>query len=133
MRHYCVHETVAGPNPRSGEGGCIGTDRDRPGPPSRLAIGLVLRTTSEFVTNAVVHAKTPPGRLIYLQFELHPDALRIEVHDTDPNRPVAHPAAEHEEAGRGLWLVSQLAAGWGCHPREGGIGKTMWALIGGVQ
>jgi anti-sigma regulatory factor (Ser/Thr protein kinase) len=88
---------------------------------------------SEFVTNAVVHAKTPPGRLIYLQFELHPGALRIEVHDADPNRPTAHPAADHEEAGRGLWLVSQLAAGWGCHPREGGIGKTMWALIGAAQ
>ncbi|WP_459649398.1 ATP-binding protein [Kitasatospora sp. Ki12] len=86
----------------------------------------------ELVTNAVLHAKTPPGRLIFIRFELSPDALRIEVHDADGNRPsVPPPAAEHDETGRGLRLVSQLAAGWGCCPREGGIGKVMWALIDG--
>ncbi|MGA5818137.1 ATP-binding protein [Kitasatospora sp. NPDC094028] len=86
----------------------------------------------ELVTNAALHAKTPPGRLIFIRFELHPDALRIEVHDADANQPsVPRQAAEHAEAGRGLWLVSQLAASWGCCPREGGIGKVIWALIDG--
>ncbi|MFJ9445921.1 ATP-binding protein [Kitasatospora sp. NPDC101235] len=90
---------------------------------------------SELVANAVLHAKTPPGRLIYIRFDLYPDSLRIEVHDTDANRPsLPHPAAEHDETGRGLWLVSQLASGWGCCPRAGGIGKVMWVLItGGAQ
>ncbi|MQS11221.1 ATP-binding protein [Streptomyces kaniharaensis] len=88
---------------------------------------------SELVTNAVLHAKTPSGRLIYIQFELHPDALRVEVHDADATRPTARPSTEHDEAGRGLWLVSQLAARWGCCPRAGGIGKAMWALVGGGQ
>ncbi|MFI8456012.1 ATP-binding protein [Kitasatospora sp. NPDC085464] len=86
----------------------------------------------ELVTNAVLHAKTPPGRLIFIRFELDPDSLRIEVHDADANQPsVPHPATEQDERGRGLWLVSQLASGWGCGPRAGGIGKMVWALIDG--
>ncbi|MFE5584596.1 ATP-binding protein [Kitasatospora sp. NPDC056531] len=88
----------------------------------------------ELVTNAVLHAKTPPGRLIFIRFELHPGSLRIEVHDADTNRPsIPRPASEHDETGRGLWLVSQLAADWGCCPRAGGIGKVMWARIEGDQ
>ncbi|MEU1283141.1 ATP-binding protein [Kitasatospora sp. NPDC005856] len=87
----------------------------------------------ELVTNAVLHAKTPPGRLIRIRFERRPDALRVEVHDADANLPsVPRLADGHDEGGRGLWLVSQLADCWGCGPREGGgIGKTVWALIGG--
>ncbi|WBP90073.1 ATP-binding protein [Kitasatospora cathayae] len=91
---------------------------------------------SELVTNAVLHAVTPTGRLIYLQFDLHPDpdSLRIEVHDADPEHPTLRPAAECDEAGRGLLLASEFATSWGCHPRPGGIGKVMWALLeGGVQ
>ncbi|MFJ8477938.1 ATP-binding protein [Kitasatospora sp. NPDC094011] len=87
----------------------------------------------ELVANAVLHAKTPPGRLIFIRFELLPAALRLEVHDADATRPsVPRPAvAPDGETGRGLWLVSQLAADWGCDPREGGIGKVLWARIDG--
>lgn len=88
----------------------------------------------ELVANAVLHAKTPPGRLIFIRFDLRPDALRIEVHDADLGQPVLRPPADDSESGRGLWLVSQLAAEWGCCPRPGGIGKMVWALIdGGAQ
>ncbi|MFJ9772320.1 ATP-binding protein [Kitasatospora sp. NPDC101157] len=85
----------------------------------------------EFVANSVLHARTPPGRLVFIRFSLRPDSLRIEVHDADANQPAAHPATEEAETGRGLWLVSQLAASWGCCPRPGGIGKVMWALLEG--
>ncbi|MET8622753.1 ATP-binding protein [Kitasatospora sp. NPDC004669] len=88
---------------------------------------------SELVTNAVMHAATPPGRLIYIQFELSSDVLRIEVHDADPTHPTLQPAAECDEAGRGLLLVSQLSTSWGCYPRESGIGKAVWALVGGAR
>ncbi|MER7752244.1 ATP-binding protein [Kitasatospora sp. NPDC097643] len=88
---------------------------------------------SELVTNAVLHAVAPPDRLIYIQFDLSPDELRIEVHDADPKQPTLHPTTEHDEAGRGLLLVSQLSTSWGCHPREGGIGKAVWALVGGAR
>ncbi|MFD8706640.1 ATP-binding protein [Kitasatospora sp. NPDC059648] len=85
----------------------------------------------ELVANSVLHAKTPPGRLVFIRLSLRPDSLRIEVHDADPRLPAVHPAPEDAECGRGLWLVSQLAASWGCCPRTGGIGKTVWALIDG--
>ncbi|MFF2077184.1 ATP-binding protein [Kitasatospora sp. NPDC058162] len=85
----------------------------------------------ELVANAVLHAKTPPGRLIFIRFELLAASLRIEVHDADSRQPILRPVAECEESGRGLWLVSQLAAEWGCCPRPGGIGKMVWALIDG--
>ncbi|MFE2415135.1 ATP-binding protein [Kitasatospora sp. NPDC059408] len=88
---------------------------------------------SELVTNAVLHAMTPPGRLLYVHFSLHPDALRIEVHDAGAGRPYARPATVEDEAGRGLWLVSQLASRWGCCPRAGGVGKAIWATIGSGQ
>ncbi|MGA5824186.1 ATP-binding protein [Kitasatospora sp. NPDC094028] len=96
--------------------------------PGELVLG-------ELVTNAVIHAKTPPGRLIFIRFELCPSALRIEVHDADAGRPsVPRLSSEFAETGRGLWLVSQLASSWGCCPRAGGVGKIMWALIdGGAQ
>ncbi|MFJ6620119.1 ATP-binding protein [Kitasatospora sp. NPDC091335] len=86
----------------------------------------------ELVANAVLHAKTPPGRLVLVRFDLQPESLRIEVHDADASRPsLSHSTAEFEETGRGLLLVSLLASDWGCCPREGGIGKAMWALIEG--
>ncbi|MEV7023451.1 ATP-binding protein [Kitasatospora sp. NPDC093558] len=104
---------------------------DQPGGEPFISNGeLVL---SELVTNAVLHARTAPGRLIYMQFELCPDLLRIEVHDADSTRPTLQPADCHDEAGRGLWLVSQLASRWGCCPRVGGVGKAVWAMVGSGQ
>ncbi|MFE4516984.1 ATP-binding protein [Kitasatospora sp. NPDC056783] len=101
----------------------------RPGGEQFLDSGeLVL---GELVANSVLHAKTPPGRLILVRLDLRADSLRIEVHDADGSRPRApRSAAESEETGRGLLLVSRLASDWGCRPRASGIGKAMWALIG---
>ncbi|MEV7187739.1 ATP-binding protein [Kitasatospora sp. NPDC093102] len=87
---------------------------------------------SELVTNAVLHASVPLDRLIFVHFELS-SSLRIEVHDADATRPTLNSPTECDETGRGLFLVSQLAARWGCCPREGGIGKIVWAQIGGAQ
>lgn len=84
----------------------------------------------ELVANAVLHAETPPGRLVFIRFDLQPDSLRIEVHDADARWPLMpHSTAESDESGRGLLLVSLLASDWGCSPREGGVNKAMWALI----
>ncbi|MDH6127423.1 ATP-binding protein [Kitasatospora sp. GP82] len=84
----------------------------------------------ELVTNAVQHARTSPGRLILVRFELLCDVLRIEVHDASSKLPtVCPPSGADQEAGRGLWLVEQLSARWGCGPREGGIGKLVWAEV----
>ncbi|MFG3228829.1 ATP-binding protein [Kitasatospora sp. NPDC048194] len=99
------------------------------GEPFRDTGELVL---GELVANAVLHARTPPGRLIFIRFDLHPASLRIEVHDADSAPPPApRPAHPDDQTGRGLWLVSQLASDWGCSPRPGGIGKVVWARLDG--
>ena len=87
---------------------------------------------SELVTNAVEHARVPSGRLIKVRIEVAGDRLRVEVHDACHDRPVVRPRAaaeeeaEEREAGRGLLLVGELSAHWGCCPRAGGIGKFVW-------
>ncbi|MDH6579826.1 ATP-binding protein [Kitasatospora sp. MAP5-34] len=85
---------------------------------------------SELVAKAVVHARTPPGRLIRVRFEFGSGQLRIEVHDASNVRPVVRPAGGDDECGRGLLLVRELATGWGCCPRAGGVGKAMWCTLG---
>lgn len=85
---------------------------------------------SELVTNAVRHARTPPGRLLLVRFVLRAERLRIEVHDASSGRPAPRAVGLGDESGRGLWLVKQLSLAWGCCPRAGGIGKACWALIG---
>lgn len=84
---------------------------------------------SELVNNAVQHARTSPGRLVMIRFELLAEVLRIEVHDASAEQPVVRLASGDDECGRGLWLVEQLSAGWGVRPRAGGVGKYVWATI----
>ncbi len=85
---------------------------------------------SELVTNAIQHARTPRDRLIFVRFQLSPDAtLRIEVHDADSEKPTLRDAPTSAETGRGLLLVHELAHSWGCDPRAGGIGKLVWCHV----
>ncbi len=89
---------------------------------------------SELVTNALVHARVSPGRLIAVRFVVAVGRLRIEVHDASCERPEVRPVAGGEaESGRGLLLVESLAMAWGCCPRPGGVGKFMWAHVGPVE
>jgi anti-sigma regulatory factor (Ser/Thr protein kinase) len=77
--------------------------------------------TSELVSNAVLHAQG--------SFELsvcgeEGEAIRIEVVDESPLRPVLAPPDGDVIAGRGLWLVDALAEEWGVEPS--GHGKAVW-------
>ncbi|MFH8386897.1 ATP-binding protein [Kitasatospora sp. NPDC018058] len=83
---------------------------------------------SELVSNAVQHARVP-GRLIFVRFEMEPGLLRIEVHDASQRIPTMRTTGDEDESGRGLRLVDQLAKEWGVRPREGGVGKSVWALV----
>ncbi len=76
--------------------------------------------TSELVTNAVLHARTP----IELGITIADDSVLVTVHDLDLARPEQDPYAGRE-GGWGLGLVSALAASSSTdtHP-EGG--KTAW-------
>ncbi len=102
------------------------------GAEQHLAIGELL--VSELVANAVEHAVEQPrvsaGRLIGVRYEVASGVLRIEVHDAGSGRPEVSEVPAEAESGRGLWLVRELAAEWGCSPRTGGVGKCVWALIG---
>jgi anti-sigma regulatory factor (Ser/Thr protein kinase) len=79
--------------------------------------------TSEVVTNACIHA----GTAARLEVTTSPDGLIVEVGDADSRLPEVidpDPEALH---GRGLAIVSALAADWGAH--EDDCGKVVWFEI----
>ncbi|MDH6575730.1 ATP-binding protein [Kitasatospora sp. MAP5-34] len=84
---------------------------------------------SELMTNACRHARVPPGRLIGTRCVLLDRVLRIEVSDASDDLPQPRSASPDDESGRGLALVAALADVWGAHPRECGIGKTVWCEL----
>ncbi|TGZ03856.1 ATP-binding SpoIIE family protein phosphatase, partial [Streptomyces rhizosphaericola] len=74
---------------------------------------------SELVTNAVRYG-TPPLRLRLLL----DTTLTCEVHDGSTASPHLRHAHTVDEGGRGLFIVSRLAAHWGA--RHGPDGKVLW-------
>ncbi|WP_424211368.1 ATP-binding protein [Streptomyces sp. BI20] len=86
---------------------------------------------AELTSNSALHGRVP-GRDFELRLLLTPDgsAVRVQVSDTHPRRPVAPPAecppVPGEEGGRGLVIVDALALRWGVRERVG-PGKTVWA------
>ncbi|MEU6434824.1 SpoIIE family protein phosphatase [Streptomyces albidoflavus] len=78
---------------------------------------------SELVTNAVRYGR-PPIRLRLIRDR----SLICETHDTGSCAPHVRHAAGGDEGGRGLFMLSQLAARWGVRfDPEGTTGKTVWA------
>jgi len=80
---------------------------------------------TELVTNAVLHANGYVGADV----RPTPDGLRIEVSDASPLPPVMGRESDEALTGRGLYMVSALAARWGVEPRPNG--KVVWAEITG--
>ncbi|MEU6890053.1 SpoIIE family protein phosphatase [Streptomyces viridosporus] len=75
---------------------------------------------SELVTNAIRHARGSIAlRLI------HSQTLICEVSDGSLSAPRLRRARTTDEGGRGLFLVAQLAFGWGTRYTRNG--KTIWA------
>jgi serine phosphatase RsbU (regulator of sigma subunit)/anti-sigma regulatory factor (Ser/Thr protein kinase) len=86
---------------------------------AELAFAMEL-VVSELITNACRHADGPVGlRLI------RDVSLICEVSDTSSTSPHPRRADPLDEGGRGLFLVGQLADGWGTRYTE--TGKTIWA------
>ncbi|MEI7030644.1 SpoIIE family protein phosphatase [Streptomyces pratensis] len=84
---------------------------------------------SELVTNAVRYG-SPPLRLRLLL----DSTLTCEVHDGSTAAPHLRHAGSVDEGGRGLFIVSRLAAHWGA--RHGPDGKVLWTeqeLPGGEE
>src|SRR4051812_13710697 len=77
--------------------------------------------TTELVTNAVQHARTP----FTVTVDLTGARLRVEIRDGCTTRPVADfKPSEADFGGRGLQIVAALADGWGVQPDLGG--KSVW-------
>ncbi|MGP4089941.1 ATP-binding protein [Streptomyces sp. KR55] len=74
---------------------------------------------SELLTNAVRYG-TPPVLLRLIRT----DTLTCEIHDTGAAAPHLRHARTVDEGGRGLFIVSQLAAPWGT--RYTPTGKILW-------
>ncbi|WP_179382289.1 ATP-binding protein [Streptomyces sp. SA15] len=92
----------------------------------------IVLIVAELTANAVRHGHVS-GRDFHLRVHAPADGrtVRVEVTDTRaeriPRRPAVPGPAGTEETGRGLLLVSRLAARWDWHPRPDGPGKTVWA------
>ncbi|CUW28659.1 Histidine kinase-, DNA gyrase B-, and HSP90-like ATPase [Streptomyces reticuli] len=84
---------------------------------------------SELMSNAIRHARTPPGREIGVRLAQYDGRLRVEVADANCARPLPRKAEADDEQGRGLAIISALAVRWGCCPRRHGIGKATWAEL----
>ncbi|GAA2270127.1 hypothetical protein GCM10010430_64760 [Kitasatospora cystarginea] len=97
--------------------------------PSEAAEMAVL-LLSELMTNACWHARLPRGRHIAARCVRYAGRLRVEVSDASSEMPKPRQAAPDDESGRGLALVAALADAWGAHPRDCGIGKTVWFELG---
>ncbi len=87
-------------------------------PPETLDALLLL--TSELVTNAVLHARTP----LEVGITLTQTSVLVTVHDLDLTRPEQQPY-EAREGGWGLGLVAALAEAYALEPHPDG-GKTAW-------
>ncbi len=83
----------------------------------------LLLMTSELVTNAVLHARTP----IEVGVTVTEQSVLVTVHDQDLTRPEQQPY-EGREGGWGLGLVAALAEDCAMEPHPGG-GKTAWFRI----
>lgn len=87
-------------------------------------LDLVVLLTSELVTNAVVHGRTP------VELRLSDDGARIKVEISDgdpaPLPPAGNGSSDDQPSGRGLLIVDSLSDGWGCRRRRVPPGKVVW-------
>ncbi len=77
--------------------------------------------TSELVTNAVIHARSPAELLV----SVGDGVVRIEVSDDDATPPTRRALDLQSASGRGIAIVAELAAEWGVEqvPDDG---KRVW-------
>lgn len=76
---------------------------------------------SELVTNALDHADPP----YELRIDRKDDRLRVEVTDAGAGEPTLRPISPSSARGRGMFIVSRIAATWGVE--RCARGKLVWA------
>ena len=86
----------------------------------------VLLLTSELVTNALLHARTP----MTLTLSHRADVLRIEVLDGSPVIPAQRHYSAESTTGRGLRFLQEFGREWGVEPTAKGTpGKRVWVEL----
>jgi anti-sigma regulatory factor (Ser/Thr protein kinase) len=81
--------------------------------------------TSELVTNAIRHEVSG---MVMLVITCSRGQLRVDVHDTSRALPMLVDAPVDAETGRGLMLVTTLAAEWGYYRTP--AGKAVYFTLG---
>ena len=76
--------------------------------------------TTELVTNAVIHARSPVGVTV----KLAEGRLRVEVADQGPGALIMRQPVPGDMHGRGLRLIEALSSAWGTSSDE--QGKLVW-------
>lgn len=80
---------------------------------------------SELATNATKHAQSVVGGCtVEVVVIRRTDRLRVEVRDQSPHLPVTRSFEAMDEDGRGLFLVEELADGYGTYRMPDG--KAVW-------
>lgn len=80
--------------------------------------------TSELVTNAVVHARSP----MVVSVRVTDRRVRVEVEDRAASLGRPEMPDDTEPRGRGLTIVSRLAQNWGIEQHDDR--KTVWFELG---
>lgn len=75
--------------------------------------------TSELVSNAVEHARTP----VRIAVDSNAGHLRVEVSDSSSILPAVGDLLDDSDHGRGLHLVERLTSAWGVEAND--EGKTV--------
>lgn len=91
--------------------------------PDQQALDRVLLLTSEVVTNAILHARTP----LRLTASVDNGQVRVRVYDGLRLLPRVRSYRADAGTGRGMHLVSALADQWGVEETSGG--KCVWFAV----
>lgn len=81
---------------------------------------------SEMVTNAVLHGGPP----LVVEVDCDEVSLQVRVRDGGAGLPLARTAADDDEGGRGMALLSLLSHDWGVEPDPDG--KVVWFRLRGA-
>lgn len=84
-------------------------------------VDTALLISSELVTNAIVHARSP----LRLRLRLAHEVVRIEVADEGQGTPAPREPDRDRPGGRGLPIIEALSIDWGMAPTS--AGKVVWA------
>ncbi|MCZ4125488.1 ATP-binding protein [Streptomyces sp. H39-S7] len=92
-------------------------------------IDVAQLVATELVANALEHSRGP----VSLRLHWRQRKLRLGVWDSSPEKPEFLTVTNEAEGGRGMWLITGLAAAWGFHligeEPFGLTGKLVWADI----